>query len=145
MKSLLRRLLGTVILPSLLLSGCREYPKQPLLPITRPGEEVGRSPIHVLLRETGEGAPQLRPEENWPGTAFEAYSLRVTPDGAWLEADGRAGIFYGLTTVTQLIPGTNGSADADLMAHRVARSQAWRSPPWTPTTSPSRWRTSTPS
>jgi hexosaminidase len=89
------------------------------LTIVRPGEEPSGSLIRVLLEHAGEGASEPAPQERYPGTALEAYSLRVTPDEVTLEARGRAGIFYGLGTISQLMPAMSGSSDTELMARRV--------------------------
>lgn len=101
----------------------------PLL-VSGSAEEREGSLIHILLDEVGEGAPERepRPEESFPGNAFEAYDLRVTSEGVRLTAQGRAGIFYGLNTIGQLIPGMNGSEDTDLMARRVEAASL--SSPW---------------
>jgi hexosaminidase len=82
------------------------------LPIVGPGEVSSRGAIQIELktpRRTGnsasEGGEEVPAGMGLPGTAAEGYELEVKPGKVELEADGKAGLFYGLGTLGQLLPG----------------------------------------
>jgi hexosaminidase len=95
------------------------------LPIVGAGEVRGRGAIHIEWKPEesfweealwqGGGTSSTAQEEvpagmGLPGPAAEAYELEVRPGKIELEARGKAGIFYGLGTLSQLLPGLRGDA-----------------------------------
>ncbi len=59
----------------------------------------------ITLRRTGTSDPLPEPGETTGPESRESYSLRVTADGAELEARSSAGLYYGVQTARQLIEG----------------------------------------
>ena len=66
----------------------------------------------IVLKRTGEVGALPLPGEHPGPTSREAYSLKVTPDKAEVQAVSSAGLFYGVQTLCQLVEGD--AADAVL-------------------------------
>ncbi len=75
------------------------------LPVVARGAESAGDVIRITLKLSGTDGAAVPPGEGLPGTSAEAYELEVTRKGIELEAPGRAGVFYGLETLQELIPG----------------------------------------
>lgn len=74
------------------------------LPILDTEEPRGSRTIRIHLNGLAEDdGPARAPGTDLPGTEREAYELKVSARGVTLEAEGRAGIFYGLQTLGQLL------------------------------------------
>lgn len=103
------------------LAGLREASGLPL-PVVEPDEADGRGHIRISLQadlERWAGMPGLAgaatevpPGEGLPGVQAEAYELTVTAQGVELRASALPGIFYGLQTLGQLIPGLRNAPGA---------------------------------
>ncbi len=102
------------------------------LPVTGPEEVGGRGHLRVALAaEDDEDTEAVPPGRGLPGTRAESYELEVGREGIELEGGGLPGIYYGLNTLTQLIPGMNGSGDPEAVAARVEAAglgSAWSVP-----------------
>ena len=98
----------------------REASGFPLL-VVGEGEVSGRGAIRIDLEtsesfwpralDQGDGASageEVPAGMGLPGTAAEAYELEVSSGKVELEAEGKAGIFYGLGTLGQLVPALRG-------------------------------------
>jgi len=96
------------------------------LPVVGPGEVSGRGSIQIELEtprsfgaaplEAGEGIPAGM---GLPGVVAEAYELEVSSGKVELEAQGKAGIFYGLGTLGQLVPGLRGEGPWSIPAVEI--------------------------
>jgi hexosaminidase len=85
------------------------------LPVVGPDEAEGRGHIRISLQADPKrwdgmpglagGATEVPTGEGLPGVQAEAYQLKVGPREIELEASALPGIFYGLGTLGQLIPG----------------------------------------
>ncbi len=80
------------------------------LPVVGEDEASGRGHVRVVLEEEDDderdaGEAAVAPGSGLPGVRAESYELEVTRRGAELEAAAPAGVYYGLRTLGQLIPG----------------------------------------
>jgi hexosaminidase len=76
------------------------------LPILDAEEAGGGKLIRIELTGFPKDAPtEVAAGMGLPGTGAERYELEVRSRGIQLEAPGKAGVFYGLQTLSQLIPG----------------------------------------
>ncbi len=76
-------------------------------PLPLQDAEEARGPDVIRVEVTGLSGGQVQevaPGEGLPGTEAESYELEVSRKGIELEAPAEAGIFYGLQTVSQLLP-----------------------------------------
>ena len=88
------------------LSAGLSVPGQPRIEI----ETAAASGRAIVLHRTGQDAP-LPGAEDKPGPdSREAYSIKVTPQGAEIRARSSAGIFYGVQTLLQMTEGTGTQA-----------------------------------
>ncbi len=101
------------------------------LPIADREDQGVQGALRIVLRppEPGDEAP-VPAGEGLPGTEAEAYELSVEPDAIDLEASGRAGLFYGLETVSQLIPGLRANPGEQAPADARERSAGPVTAPW---------------
>jgi hexosaminidase len=60
----------------------------------------------IVLRRTGSGPDLPQPDEHPGPDSREAYTIKVTPDGAEIRANSSTGLFYGVQTLLQLVEGT---------------------------------------
>ncbi len=77
--------------------------------------QVSDTPVsgHVItLRRVGDLDPLPLPGERTGPDSREAFSLKVTPEGAEVQARSSAGLYYGAQTLRQLIEGAG--VDASL-------------------------------
>jgi hexosaminidase len=64
----------------------------------------------ILLVRTGSG-PDLPQPDDQPGPdSREAYTIKVTADGAEIRAPSSTGLFYGVQTLLQLVEGSGAAA-----------------------------------
>jgi hexosaminidase len=70
-------------------------------------EATGRA---IVLNRTGASDPLPGPNDRPGPDCREAYSLRISPQGAEIRARSSAGIFYGIQTLCQLVVGEKGTA-----------------------------------
>jgi hexosaminidase len=76
------------------------------LPILDAEDAGGRNLIRIEVTSLPKNAPtEVAAGMGLPGIAAEGYELEVRSRGIELEAPAKAGIFYGLQTLSQLIPG----------------------------------------
>ena len=66
------------------------------------GEAIGKS---IVLNRTGASDSLPGPDDKPGPDCREAYSLRISPQGAEIRAKSSAGIFYGMQTLRQLVDG----------------------------------------
>ncbi len=64
----------------------------------------------ILLIRTGTGGALPGDHETTGPDSREAYSLKVTPQGAEIRAASSAGLFYGVQTLLQMVEGTGSQA-----------------------------------
>jgi len=64
----------------------------------------------VVLKRTGSGADLPQPNEQAGPDSREAYTVKVTSEGAEIHANSSAGLFYGVQTLLQLGEGTGAGA-----------------------------------
>ena len=65
----------------------------------------------ILLRRTGSGPDLPQPDEHAGPDSREAYTLKVTPRGAEIEANSSTGLFYGAQTLLQMVEGPAAEAN----------------------------------
>src|SRR5437667_4718292 len=53
----------------------------------------------IVLRRTGSGPDLPQPGEHPGPGSREAYTIKITPDGAEIRANSSAGLFYGVQTL----------------------------------------------
>jgi len=76
------------------------------LPILDAEEAGGGKLIRIEMTGFPKDAPtEVAAGMGLPGTGAERYELEVSSRGIEVEAPGKAGVFYGLQTLSQLIPG----------------------------------------
>jgi hypothetical protein len=68
------------------------------------------APRGVILKRTGEVAALPVPDETAGPGSREAYAVRITPQGATLEARSSAGLYYAAQTLRQMVEGRGESA-----------------------------------
>jgi N-acetyl-beta-hexosaminidase len=56
----------------------------------------------IVLRRTGSGPDLPQPDEHAGPDSREAYTLKITPQGAEICANSSAGLFYSVQTLLQL-------------------------------------------
>src|ERR1035437_1757318 len=64
----------------------------------------------ILLNRTGTGAALPGDKESTGPDSREAYSLKITPNGAEIRASSSAGLFYGVQTLLQMVEGSGPQA-----------------------------------
>ena len=64
----------------------------------------------IVFRRTGSGPDIPQPGEQAGPDSREAYTIKVTPEGAEIRANSSAGLFYGVQTLLQLVEGAAGEA-----------------------------------
>ena len=64
----------------------------------------------IVLTRTGNAPALPGSDERGGPEAREAYTLKVTPEGAEVRAKSSAGLFYGAQTLRQLVEGSGGQA-----------------------------------
>ncbi len=64
----------------------------------------------ILLNRTGNVDPLPVPEEQTGPESREAYTLKITPEGAEIKSRSSAGLFYGVQTIWQLVEGNGDGA-----------------------------------
>ncbi len=64
----------------------------------------------IVLKRTGEGGALPADMEKAGPDSREAYSLRITPNGAEIEGRSSAAVFYGAQTLLQMVEGTGKDA-----------------------------------
>jgi hypothetical protein len=64
----------------------------------------------IVLRRTGSGPDLPQPGEHAGPDSREAYTLKVTSEGAEIGANSSAGLFYGVQTLLQLVEGSAAEA-----------------------------------
>jgi hexosaminidase len=90
-------------------TGIREQSGLPL-PILDGKEAGGRNLIRIQVTGLPEDFPrEVPPGEGLPGVDAERYELEVGSGGIDLKAPAKAGVFYGLQTLSQIIPGSESS------------------------------------
>jgi hexosaminidase len=95
------------------------------LPVVEPGQSGSRRDIRITLkadpgRGAGGAATDVPPGAGLPGVLAEAYELEVTTRSVELSASSLPGIFYGLGTLSQLIPGLDGAPGSPAAGLNVA-------------------------
>jgi len=75
-----------------------------------PVVEVPVSTRAIVLRRTGAVDPLPIPDERPGPDSREAYSIKVTSQGAEIRARSSAGLFYGVQTLRQLVEGVGADA-----------------------------------
>ena len=76
------------------------------LPILDAEEASGRKLIRIEVTGSAKNAPtEVAAGMGLPGVEAEGYELEVNPRRIELEAPTKAGVFYGLQTLGQLVPG----------------------------------------
>lgn len=70
-----------------------------------PIRDTGASGRAILLSRTGDTAPLPAADERTGPDSREAYSLKITPNGAEIRARSSAGLFYGVQTLLQMVEG----------------------------------------
>ena len=80
----------------------------------------------VILNRTGATDSLPVPDEKTGADSRESYSLRVTSDGAEIEARSSAGLFYAVHTLCQLVEGDGNQACLPLVEIRDWPSLAYR-------------------
>ncbi len=75
------------------------------LPLAGPGEGGGGEAVRIVWKPGIGAGAAVAPGEGLPGVEAERYRLEVTGRGVELEASAPAGLYYGLRTLGQLIPG----------------------------------------
>jgi N-acetyl-beta-hexosaminidase len=64
----------------------------------------------IVLKRTGSGPDLPQPGEQPGPDSREAYTIKVTSDGAEIAANSSAGLFYGVQTLLQLAEGSGAEA-----------------------------------
>jgi len=80
----------------------------------------------LVLKRTGSGPDLPQPDEQPGPDSREAYTIKVTSDGAEIAADSSAGLFYGVQTFLQLVEGSGAEAAIPEVEIRDWPSLAYR-------------------
>ncbi len=72
--------------------------------------EASASEPMIVLKRTGSASALPEPEERVGPDSREAYTIKITPDGAEIRAGSSAGLFYGVQTLIQLVEGSAAEA-----------------------------------
>ena len=98
------------------------------LPLNGEGDDEGAVLIWIERGEEEDGAPAVRAGMGLPGVHAESYDLEVQRNGVRLEAGGASGVFYGLESLSQLIPALRGVEESPLTIPGVEMEDGPRFP-----------------